>query len=217
MSRLDAGLFAALHRDLRPVCPDRGFPMNADDFDPGLFGAWGRDGYCGSAAPSPAEMTPSRRSPAESLPARDETVHALMLEVKSAEAAGSGADLSDVLNTVTEELKAQLVLFANMRSAAQKALDDPDADQKLARADLKASSDAISVTVRTLEKIDELQRKIIDAREEMAERTISDADLAALSDRLDAHIESRAQALAARHIGLAGSEEGPRRADDAPG
>jgi hypothetical protein len=212
MPQLRAGLFAALQRGLRPVCHDRGFAMNADDFDPGLFGAWGRDGYCGSAAPAPSESLP-----AESSPVRDKTVHALMLEVKSAETAASGADLGDMLNRVTEELKEQLVLFSNMRSAAQKALDDPDADQKLARADLKASSDAISVTVRTLEKIDELQRRIIDAREDMAERTISDVELDALSHRLDAHIESRAQELAAHHIGVAGAEKNPRRPDDAPG
>ena len=187
--------------------------MQLDDFDPGLFGLWGRDGYCGASDPNDpggaldAALGPSRHGQA---------VETLMLEIKSAEAVESGVDLRAVLNDVTTELTAQLAIFKQLRVEAQKALNDPEGDQKQARADLKASNDAIALTVRTLEKTDELQRKISDAREAEAERTIDEAGLETCHQQLLAHIEARVAERAERLIAdrqnpaaAAGLEEPP--------
>lgn len=184
--------------------------MQLDEFDPGLFGLWGCDGYCGAGQRSQAldlEPDPSMMAGA---------VQDLMLEIKSVEMVESGVDLRAVLNNVTKELTAQLAIFTQLRVEAQKALNDPDGDQKQARADLKASNDAIALTVRTLEKTDDMQRKISDAREAEAERTIDEAGLEACHQQLLAHIEARAaeraEALVAgrqTEVIAAGVEEPP--------
>ncbi|MCD2175540.1 hypothetical protein [Rhizobium sp. C4] len=190
--------------------------MTFEDLDPGLYGAWGDDGYCGGSAPpalSPAP-DPARERRARHL-AR-ELAHELALEIKSADALAAGADLRSLLNEATGELKEQLLLFQRLRREAARLLDDPDGDQKLARADLKAATDAISLIVRTLDKTDELQRKIDDAGEAERARHVDDATLSDLCESLNRHIADRADALARdRLAGGPVPEEPPP--DDAPG
>lgn len=187
--------------------------MTFEEIDPGLYGAWGEGGYCGgAAAPAP---DPGRQTRHVSL----ELARELALEIKSAEALSAGTDLRSLLNEATEELKEQLRLFQRLRRQAANLLDDPDGDQKLARADLKAATDAISLIVRTLDKTDELQRKIDDAGEADRARHVDDETLDQLCENLNRHIADRAEQLArdlAAHgpASVAGEERPP---DDAPG
>lgn len=173
--------------------------MDGETFDAGLFGLWGQDGYCGTPEP---EADDGRAAAA------------VFLELKSAEAA-AGADLREILNGVTLELKAQMAVFTGLRRQAEAALDDDASDQKQARADLKAANDAISLIVRTLDKTDELQRKINDAREAAEERALDEARLDALCNDLNRHIEARIAEMAAGDGGGGAAGEPPR--DDAPG
>lgn len=71
----------------------------------------------------------------------------------------------------------------------------PDAqrlDGKTARADVKAATDAMSLIVRTLEKIDALQRQLARDRADAEARRAEEDDDAAIRDRLEALIEARA-------------------------
>ena len=187
--------------------------MTFEEIDPGLYGTWGEGGYCGgsppprSSAPDPDRRTRHR--------ARD-LARELALEIKSAEAMAASVDLRALLNDATEELKEQLRLFQRLRRQAANLLDDPDGDQKLARADLKAATDALSLIVRTLDKTDELQRKIDDAGEADRARHVDDETLDRLCESLNRHIAERADALArARPADDPAAEARPP--DDAPG
>ncbi len=186
--------------------------MTFDDIDPGLYGAWGEGGYCGGAAATAMSPAPDRRTRHVTYDLAQE----LALEIKSAEALAAGADLRSLLNEATEELKEQLRLFQRLRREAANLLDDPDGDHKLARADLKAATDAISLIVRTLDKTDELQRKIDDAGEADRARHVDDETLDRLCESLNRHIADRADALA-RSRAAEGSDAEDRPPDDAPG
>lgn len=126
-----------------------------DRFDPNLFGIWRE---------APAYGDPdSTKMPAE--------LRGMFLETKSGENAVSPTEtLRLLLNQMTEEMQAQFKTFRDMRRAAEGELaDGDDAAQKLARADVKAATDAMSLIVRTLEKIDSLQRQLARDRREEAE------------------------------------------------
>lgn len=131
----------------------------------------------------------------------------VLLEVKSADGADSGEDLRKVLNALTDELKAQFKTFQRLRLAAEKVLEsagDDEAAVKLAKADIKASSDAIGQIVRTLEKVDNLQRSMADARTAAAHDAISDADIDAMRDEFLGLIEERAKEMACSIIAANG-------------
>ncbi|MGI2035294.1 hypothetical protein ACRQ1B_23190 [Rhizobium panacihumi] len=103
----------------------------------------------------------------------------VILEVKSAEArqaeADAASDMRPILNDATCELKRQFETFRDLRVGAEAMLVGGDeAAQKLARADIKAAIDAMSLIVRTLEKIDTLQRQFARDRQAEAER-VADA------------------------------------------
>lgn len=175
--------------------------MHDQDIDLALYGGWGEDGYRGSAKPA----------------ARTARVaNEILLEVKSAEAAASGEDLREILSGVTEELKEQLHLFRRLRREASDRLDDPDGDHKLARADLKAATDAVSLIIRTLDKTDELQRKLDDERIAAEDRAVDPQRLDALCADLNRHIETRAGDIARDRVGSADAPGEPPP-DDAPG
>lgn len=185
--------------------------MTFEDIDPGLYGAWGEGGYCGGAAPPAPD--PGRQTRHVSLALARE----LALEIKSAEAMAVGVDLRSLLNEATEELKEQLRLFQRLRRLAADMLDDPEGDQKLARADLKAATDAISLIVRTLDKTDELQRKIDDAGEADRARHVDDETLDRLCESLNRHVVERAEALVRERAVREPSAGEERPPDDAPG
>ncbi len=119
-----------------------------ETFDPALFGLW-------TAAPAYGDGAAMEDT------ALADAVRGVLLETKSAEGAVSpGEELRHLLNEMTVEMRDQFSTFRRMRTSAEAALQDgDDAAQKLARADVKAATDAMSLIVRTLEKVDSLQRR----------------------------------------------------------
>lgn len=66
-------------------------------------------------------------------------------------------------------MRQQFELFRKLRGAADALISGEDeAASKLARSDAKAATDAMALMVRTLEKIDSLQRQLARDREEAA-------------------------------------------------
>ena len=116
----------------------------------------------------------------------------LMLEVKSREAGQD--DLRILLGDMTREMRAQFDYFRQLRGAAER-LTDGEADEaaaKAARADVKAATDAMSLIVRTLEKVDALQRQLAQDRAMEAERHVDAAGLADARTYFLSLIDSRA-------------------------
>jgi vacuolar-type H+-ATPase subunit I/STV1 len=156
------------------------------DVDPALFGVWPKvlvyDG-----------LTPGGRN--EALEAQ---AWAAVLDTKS-DKASPLEDLQDMLNGMTKELRMQLQQFQVLREqAGELALADADEiDRKQTQADAKASIEAMSLIVRTLEKIDSLQRTIAHDRQLAAESEIDEDDYEALCRQFEERIETRAQELSA--------------------
>lgn len=96
------------------------------------------------------------------------------LETKSVTA--SSGQLWPMLNDMTEELREQFRFFRGLREQAEELAEGDEAAGKLARADAKAATDAISLIVRTLEKIDSLQRQLAQDREAAAESEAESQD-----------------------------------------
>ena len=100
--------------------------------------------------------------------------------------------LRTLLNDMTAEMRAQFDLFKTLRTAAEAASQgDDEAAAKLARADIKAAVDAMSLIIRTLEKIDALQRQIVRDQELESERNPDDSGYEAAKARLLVIIEQR--------------------------
>lgn len=162
------------------------FETAGEPFDPvladvSLFGCW-------EAAPSYATALP------EGDPLADR-VRTVVLETKSVEALSvSPADeLRQLLNEMTMEIREQFAAFRKMRTAAELLLEGgDDAAQKLARADIKAATDAMSLIVRTLEKVDSLQRQLARDREDEAERVAEAGGYGEARDRFVGMIKDRA-------------------------
>jgi len=141
-----------------------------------------------------------------------------------------GDDLRVMLNQMTAEMREQFAAFVELRKGAEIAADGGDeAAGKLARADLKAAVDAMGLIVRTLEKIDQLQRQLARDREiEMESREQAEGYAAAKGQLLEI-IEQRAEEKAAVIVaarmkelqagGEANRDDGisAARADDANG
>lgn len=157
-----------------------------DNFDPALFGTW-------RECPAYGEDIPIDD------PALADEVRAV-LETKSAEGAISPADaLRRLLNEMTVEMREQFSTFRKMRESAAAALSDGDeAAQKLARADVKAATDAMSLIVRTLEKVDSLQRQLARDREIEAERVADEGGYDEAKARFVQMIEDKANDRALR-------------------
>lgn len=121
-----------------------------DAFDPSLFGDWTeRVAYDAAGAQTAA----------------------VLLETKSADAP-PGDDLRQLLNEMTREMRDQFDYFRELRRAADTVseAESDEAQAKIARADVKAATDAMSLIVRTLEKVDALQRQLARDRDLDAER-----------------------------------------------
>lgn len=155
-----------------------------DEFDPALFGLWTHEAVYGDApVAADAELAGKLRE--------------LMLEVKSAENPITPTDdLRRLLNEMTVEMRDQFATFRRMRALAEAALEGEDeAARKLARADVKAATDAMSLIVRTLEKVDSLQRQLARDREVEAERTADRNGYEEAVLEVERLIEQRSQAL----------------------
>lgn len=149
------------------------------DFDVSLFGCWGDVGE--------TSLMDDARS--------------VILEVKSADARQAEverlSDMRPILNEATLELRQQFETFRGLRASADAMLTAGDeAAQKLARADIKAATDAMSLIVRTLEKIDTLQRQFARDRQAEAERVADEGGYQEALREVDRLIDERANELA---------------------
>jgi hypothetical protein len=162
-----------------------------DRFDPSLFGAWEAGCSYRGALASPDEH------PMDAAVADD--IRLVLLEIKSAtEPVSPAEELRRLLNEMTLEMRAQFATFRDLREGAGRALADGDeAAQKLARADVKAATDAMSLIVRTLEKVDSLQRQLARDRDAEAERSADQGGYEEAKARFIRMIEDRANERAA--------------------
>jgi hypothetical protein len=156
--------------------------FDADDFDPALFGAW------------PVGRGPVYR------PDIAEAVDTLMLETKS-EPSPTEA-LQSLLNEMQGELKAQFDVFRKIRVDAEKQLNGTDEGEiKLAKADVKSASDALSLIVRTIEKVDGLQRTLAENRMRAEEESFDDDAYQTLLANIQRRIDERVDERARKRVG----------------
>lgn len=119
------------------------------------------------------------------------------LEVKSGDGLSPLDRLAALLDDLTTEMRRQFELFRKLRATAEKLIDGADeAAAKAARADAKAATDAIALIVRTLEKIDSLQRQLARDREDAALASGEGEDEDAITAELLRIIETQAEARA---------------------
>jgi hypothetical protein len=132
-----------------------------------------------------------------------------ILELK----AGEMPDLGDLLVRMTIEMQAQFEAFRQMRESAEAILagSPDDAGAKLARADIKAAADAMSLMIRTLEKIEALQRSMAHAEERAMEERLQEEGYDDAKAQLLALVEARAAEIAAQSMARS------RAGDDGPG
>jgi hypothetical protein len=163
--------------------------MTSDlDFDPELFGFWPKAPvYDGLRPGGEAELNAMARH--------------VILDRKAERT--SLDDLQDMLNGMTKELREQMQQFQRLREAARERETEAegDIDRKLIQADAKASIEAMSLIVRTLEKIDSLQRTITHDRQVQAEAAFDEEAYESFVVEIELGIEARAKALASRHTG----------------
>lgn len=120
----------------------------------------------------------------------------VLLELKSADAAASAEEQRLLLDEMMRELRAQFIAFRDLRAKAEALAEQGDeVAQKLARADLKAASDAMNLIVRTLEKVDSLQRQMLRDREEQEERQANETGYGQAVEEVERLIEERAREL----------------------
>ncbi len=164
--------------------------IDIESFEPELYGYWPQRRAYGDPLRLEADEADAR-----------EAAEAYFLEIKSGPAAPA-EELRVLLNEMTVEMRDQFTAFRELRRAAEVASASGDeAAAKLARADLKAATDAMSLIVRTLEKVDQLQRQIARDRELAAEENdaamgLEDAKKRFL-ERIDELAEQRARQLLA--------------------
>lgn len=164
--------------------------MSVDGFAPELCGFWPERRVYGGEAVAGWSEQQTRAA-----------VQEYFLETKSSEAA-PGEELRVMLNQMTAEMREQFSAFVELRKAAETAAAQggDEAAGKLARADLKAAVDAMGLIVRTLEKIDQLQRQLARDRELEAESREEAQGYARAKAQLLQIIEERAEEKAARIV-----------------
>jgi DNA polymerase III gamma/tau subunit len=122
---------------------------------------------------------------------------ALEMAPETKAVAEEGRDLAGLLSEIMTELREELVMFRAMRARAQQAMETEGEDHKTAKADAKAASEAIQQIVRTLEKLDSLQRTLAEERAAREEASFGAEAHKALALRVERLIEARARELAA--------------------
>ncbi|WP_426236589.1 hypothetical protein [Pararhizobium sp. DWP1-1-3] len=178
--------------------------MTSDlDFDPELFGLWLKAPVYGGAWPHGTDA------------ALEDVARRVILETK-AQAVSPLDDLQDMLNAMTRELREQMQQFKRLRRLSDDRAEaaGEEIDRKLIQADAKASIEAMSVIVRTLEKIDSLQRTIAHDRQAAADTAFDETSYNAFVAEIDQRVERRAKELFAKYIADAG-DGGPH--PDRPG
>lgn len=128
-------------------------------------------------------------------------VGAVMLETKSEQAqSGLSAieEMQGLLNDMTAELRRQFVMFQKIRERADAVIGGDEAEAKVAKADAKSAVDALALIVRTIEKIDAMQRGLADVLAREAEEDFDDAAYQQLLDDIERKICERAEERARR-------------------
>jgi hypothetical protein len=158
------------------------------DFDPAILSPW-PVGPSLLALPDPVAEARARGM------AED-----ILLETKAVAEPSPTEVLHGLLNEMTTEMREQFEAFRKIRVDADKLLGGPadEAAIKLAKADIKSASDALSLIVRTIEKIDSLQRSLADDRQRAAEQNFDQVAYDELLAGIERKIEARAAELAER-------------------
>ncbi|MCQ4634244.1 hypothetical protein GB927_029700 [Shinella sp. CPCC 100929] len=146
-----------------------------------------------------------------------------VLDIKAEAPLDPFLDMQAMLLEMTKELRERFQRFQSQRAFAERDADaaEDEASRKLAQTDAKAAIEAVSLIVRTLEKIDSLQRTLINERAE-AEAALGEPDdgeaLAAEFDRLvEERVKDRLNAAREdwmRESGAGG--DAPARAESGP-
>lgn len=129
--------------------------------DPALYGACPETpAYAGEDMP---EAAPETKSRADRLAAED---------------AARNGSLRQLLNELTVEMREQFSMYRNLREAGEAGLlpGSDDTDAKQARADVKIATDQLSLIVRTLERIDALQRVLAEERQALMDEDETDTE-----------------------------------------
>ncbi|WP_337184866.1 hypothetical protein [Shinella sp.] len=114
-----------------------------------------------------------------------------VLDTKAHAPGDAFLDMQAMLLEMTKELRECFQRFQSQKVLAERDADDAgdEAARKLAQTDAKAAIEAVSLIVRTLEKIDSLQRTLIAGRAEAD--TGGEDDEAALIEEFDRLVEQR--------------------------
>lgn len=178
-----------------------------DNFAPELFGFWPQSRVYDGDPSTPMDEADAR-----------EAIGEYFLKTKS-DTATPGDELRVLLNEMTAEMREQFAAFRELRKAAEQAASGggDEAAAKLARADLKAATDAMSLIVRTLEKIDQLQRQFARDREQAAEDREAALGLDEAKARFHALIEQRAAERARQTLAEWQQHGAPDAADGGTG
>ena len=114
---------------------------------------------------------------------------AAVLDTKAAAPGDPFLDMQAMLLEMTKELRERFQRFQSQRVLAERDADDAgdEAMRKAAQTDAKAAIEAVSLIVRTLEKIDSLQRTLIAERTDAGEPE----DETALIEEFDRLVEQR--------------------------
>jgi hypothetical protein len=118
---------------------------------------------------------------------------ALLLDTKADAPGDPFLDMQAMLLEMTKELRERFQRFQSQKVLAEQDADAAvdDAARKVAQTDAKAAIEAVSLIVRTLEKIDSLQRTLINERAEAAAADGDDENEAALIEEFDRLVEVR--------------------------
>lgn len=117
----------------------------------------------------------------------------LLLDTKAEAPCDPFLDMQAMLLEMTKELRERFQRFQSQKARAEEDVDaaEDDAARKLAQTDAKAAIEAVSLIVRTLEKIDSLQRTLIAERVEAEAAAGLPEDEAALAEAFDRLVEVR--------------------------
>ena len=118
---------------------------------------------------------------------------AVLLDTKAAGPCDPFLDMQAMLLEMTKELRERFQRFQSQKARAEEDADaaGDEAARKLAQTDAKAAIEAVSLIVRTLEKIDSLQRTLIAERIEAEAAAGVPEDEAALAEEFDRLVEVR--------------------------
>ena len=117
----------------------------------------------------------------------------LVLETKAEALLDPFLDMQAMLLEMTKELRERFQRFQSQKVLAERDADgaEDEAARKLAQGDAKAAIEAVSLIVRTLEKIDSLQRTLVSERVEAEAARGEPEDEAALAAEFDQLVEKR--------------------------